>query len=58
MEKRKTREFLISDISKSTFCVTLVGEHVEESSHFFVLGEKYMKRLPPERFTVAVRYGQ
>ena len=35
MEKRETREFLIGDISKSTFCATLVGELVEDSSHFF-----------------------
>ena len=28
MEKRETREFLIRDISKSTFCVTLMWKTV------------------------------
>lgn len=55
LEKRETGEFFIRDISKSIFRVTLMWKTV---LIFFVLGEKYMKRLPPERFTVAVRYGQ
>ena len=53
--KERNRGILIRDISKSTFRVTLMWKTV---LIFFVLGEKYMKRLPPERFTVAVRYGQ
>ena len=53
MEKRETREFLISDISKSTFCVTLLLENMWKTALiFFVLDEKYMKRLPPERFNI------